>query len=69
MTGWTDPEPDRRPQRRSFAADLMGLVVVLLFVIFPDRLTDTVRWIVIGALAAYHVLRFLTGIPKWSRRR
>jgi uncharacterized BrkB/YihY/UPF0761 family membrane protein len=62
--------PASTPGRDIIIAILtLGLVVVLLFVIFPDRLTDTVRWIVIGALAAYHVLRFLTGIPKWSRRR
>jgi hypothetical protein len=42
---------------------------ILLFAIFPDRLSDTIRWIVMGAVAAYHVLRFILGIPKWARRR
>ena len=45
----------------------IGAVVLLIFVVFPDRLPEVWRWALVGAMAAYFLFRFLAGIPKWRR--
>lgn len=56
--------------RRELLAAIVqiGAVVLLIFVIFPDRLSELWRWGLLGATAVYFVLRAATGIPKWRRR-
>ncbi len=88
MTGWTDPEPDRRPApRRSLLVDLMwigpastparellaavlqlGAVAVLLFVLFPDRIPDVAKWLILGGCVLLFAVRAAIGIPSWRRR-
>ena len=45
-----------------------GVVVLLLFVVFPDRLTESWRWLLLAATVIYFAVRFVAGIPKWRRR-
>ncbi len=62
--------PASTPARELLAAVLqIGAVALLLFVVFPDRLGEAWRWLVMAALVAYFVVRAAAGIPKWRRRR
>ena len=62
--------PASTPGRELLAAVVqIGLVLVLLFVLFPDRLPDPVKLILTGAAAAYFVVRLVIGLPRWRRRR
>ncbi len=45
----------------------IGAVVLLLFVVFPDRLAESWRWLLLVATIVYFAVRFATGIPKWRR--
>lgn len=61
--------PASTPGREVIAAALqIGSVVLLIFVVFPDRLQEVWRWALVGSMAAYFLFRFLAGIPKWRRR-
>ena len=45
-----------------------GVVVLLRFVVFPDRLAESWRWLLLAATVIYFAIRFVAGIPKWRRR-
>lgn len=61
--------PASTPSRELLAAVLQtGAVVLLIFVLFPDRLPEAWRWTLLGATVVYFVFRFAAGIPKWRRR-
>lgn len=61
--------PASSPGRELLAAVLQtGAVVLLIFVLFPDRLPELWRWAILGATIVYFVLRFAAGISKWRRR-
>ncbi|WP_232547489.1 hypothetical protein [Propioniciclava soli] len=61
--------PASTPGREFLAAIVqIGAVALLLFVIFPDRLPELWRWVLLGATVVYFVLRAAVGIPKWRRR-
>lgn len=58
------------PARELLAAVLqMGLVIVLLFVVFPERIPDLAKWLILGGGVLFFVIRALIGIPKWRGRR
>lgn len=55
--------------RELFAAIIQtGAVVLLIFVIFPDRLPELWRWALLAATVVYFALRFAAGVTKWRRR-
>lgn len=61
--------PASTPAREFLAAVVqIGAVALLVFVIFPDRLPEVWRWVLVGATVVYFVLRTTAGIPKWRRR-
>ncbi|WP_185173837.1 hypothetical protein [Rothia nasimurium] len=50
------------------AVTQIGAVVLLLFVVFPDRLVEPWRWLLLVATIIYFTVRFATGISKWRHR-
>lgn len=61
--------PASTPGRELLAAALqLGLVILLLFVLFPDRVPDPAKWLLLGAGVVFFVVRAAIGIPKWRRR-
>ena len=82
MTKWTNDEHTHySPTQRSFAADMMNLgpastmgrelltvIIQTGFVVFPDRLAESWRWLLLAATVIYFAVRFAAGIPKWRRR-
>lgn len=62
------PGPASTMGRELIAAIIqIGVVVVLIFVVFPDRLSDSWRWALLAATILYFVVRFVIGVPKWRR--
>ncbi|MDQ1122093.1 hypothetical protein [Microbacterium trichothecenolyticum] len=61
--------PASTPGRELLAALVqIGAVVLLLFVLFPDRLPDAWRWVLVGATVVYFAVRLAVGLPRWRRR-
>ncbi|MFF2652615.1 hypothetical protein [Streptomyces sp. NPDC058045] len=61
--------PASTPARELLASvSQIGAVALLVFVLFPDRVPERWRWMVVGATVAYFVFRTAAGIPKWRRR-
>ncbi|MFG3421075.1 hypothetical protein [Micromonospora sp. NPDC048063] len=62
--------PASTPGRELLAAVLqIGAVALLCFVVFPDRLSEVMRWGLLAATFVYFVFRFAAGLPKWLQRR
>lgn len=47
----------------------VGLVVLLVFVVFPDRFSGSSPAIVLVITAVYCVMRIAVGVPKWRNQR
>lgn len=61
--------PASTPGREFLAAIIqIGVVALLVFVIFPERVPETWRWLALGATLLYFVIRAVAGISKWKRR-
>ncbi|MFE9203375.1 hypothetical protein [Micromonospora sp. NPDC007230] len=45
----------------------MGLTIVLIFVVFPDRLFEFAKWLIVAGGVLF--LRALIGAQKWRYRR
>lgn len=55
--------------RELLAASIqVAAVALLIFVVFPHRLPEPWRWLLLAATVVYFILRFAAGIPKWRRR-
>ncbi|GAA4282511.1 hypothetical protein GCM10022261_00420 [Brevibacterium daeguense] len=62
--------PASTPARELLAAVLqLGLVIVLLVAVFPDRIPDLMKWLILGGGVLFFVIRALIGVPKWRGRR
>lgn len=62
--------PASTPGREVIVAGLqIGLVLLLVFVVFPDRFGGSLLLIVLAVTVVYWILRIAAGIPQWRSRR
>jgi len=60
--------PASTPGREALAGGVqLGIVIVLLFVILPDRFSTETQWLILAGAVVYCATRVVSGIPKWRR--
>lgn len=61
--------PASTPGREALAGGLqLGIVILLLFVILPDRFSAQAQWLILAGAVAYCAIRVISGVPKWRRK-